>query len=292
MLHDKTAVVTGGTDGIGKEIARGLARQGVRIFIVGSKAEKGALAQDELRLQAGGASVEFIQADLSLMREVDRLAAEIRSRVGQIDYLVLGAGIIQGRRIITEEGIESNFAVNYLSRFELARQLAPALAEHARIVILSGAAKNGKIHYDDINLAKGFGIVKLVSQFCEANDVLTVELARRLPGDATVTTLKIGVVKTNIRATFPTWMKVLVPILFDPLLGLRPEKVAAAALDLLLDPKFADHSGALFQMIRKFKPIETPKRAADLVEGSRLWNFSEDLVANALAVDKRNSAVS
>jgi NAD(P)-dependent dehydrogenase (short-subunit alcohol dehydrogenase family) len=58
-LAGRVALVTGGTDGIGKEIARGLAVRGARVIIVGSDPEKGRRAEAELRLDAGHASVEF-----------------------------------------------------------------------------------------------------------------------------------------------------------------------------------------------------------------------------------------
>jgi len=61
----KNAVVTGGTDGIGKEIARGLARAGHRLILVGRDAEKGARAAQELLTTTGSPGVRFIQADLS-----------------------------------------------------------------------------------------------------------------------------------------------------------------------------------------------------------------------------------
>jgi short-subunit dehydrogenase len=63
------ALVTGGTDGIGKEIARGLAREGVDLVIVGRDAQKGERAAQDLRHSAGNPSVAFLQADLARMRQ-------------------------------------------------------------------------------------------------------------------------------------------------------------------------------------------------------------------------------
>jgi hypothetical protein len=66
--------------------------------------------------------------------------------------------------------------------------------------------------------------LRSVLQVCQANDLFTVELARRLhardqPSDVTIACLKIGVIETNIRRCFPGWMKLLVALVFDPLLG-------------------------------------------------------------------------
>jgi retinol dehydrogenase 12 len=71
-LDGEIALVTGGTDGIGKAIARELVLRGAEVLIVGSDPEKGARAERELRASAGHHHVRFLQADLSLMRETDR----------------------------------------------------------------------------------------------------------------------------------------------------------------------------------------------------------------------------
>ena len=168
---ERVALVTGGTDGIGKAIARILAEQGICVVVVGSNAGKGANAVRELRHLSGNDRVEFLQADLSLIRNVDALAAQVSMRWPRLHYLVLCAGIMRGRHTLTREGIETNFAVNYLSRFTLAQALisglaAGGLAGHAaRILVISGAAQNGRIRYDDVNLAGRFGILRAVSQF-------------------------------------------------------------------------------------------------------------------------------
>lgn len=73
-LTGRCALVTGGTDGIGKEIARGLVARGARVIIVGSDPQKGKRVQNELREETRHDDVDFLRADLSLVREVDRLA--------------------------------------------------------------------------------------------------------------------------------------------------------------------------------------------------------------------------
>src|ERR1041385_9090635 len=108
------------------------------------------------------------------MRETERLAAEVSARVDALHCLVLSAGMVRGRRVLTSEGIESNFALGYLSRFVLVRRLAERIgcAAAPGILIVNGAARNGKIHYDDLNLTHNFGTLRAVFQLCEANDVL------------------------------------------------------------------------------------------------------------------------
>jgi NAD(P)-dependent dehydrogenase (short-subunit alcohol dehydrogenase family) len=288
----RIALVTGGTDGIGKAIARVLAQAGIGVVVVGSNAEKGATAVRDLRQTSGNDDIDFLGADLSLIRNVDLLAAEVSKRWPRLHYLVLCAGIVRGQHTLTSEGIETNFAINYLSRFALIERLLANLAaqgladQAARILVISGAAQDGKIQYDDVNLTGRFGVLRAVSQFCEANDVFALELARRMAAavpsqNVAVTVLKVGAVRTNIRSQFPAWMKLLVPLVIDPFLSQTPAQIAASARHLLLDPKFEGVSGALFRHIKQFKAVKAGPRTSDPAEGRRLWALSEQLAAQA-----------
>jgi NAD(P)-dependent dehydrogenase (short-subunit alcohol dehydrogenase family) len=154
----RTALVTGGTDGIGKEIARELALESMCVVVVGSNVEKGMRAERDLREATRNDDVYFIRADLGLMRDVDRFARQVAARWPKLHRLVLCAGIVRGRYSLTSEAIETNFAINYLGRFALTEALLPCLVaggqvdDSARIVVIGGAAQNGRVHYDDINL--------------------------------------------------------------------------------------------------------------------------------------------
>ncbi|HEX9133499.1 MAG TPA: hypothetical protein VF844_14505, partial [Ktedonobacteraceae bacterium] len=127
-----------------------------------------------------------------------------------------------------------------------------------------------------------------VWQFCQANDVFTLELARRLAAGndprVTITSLKLGVVKTNIRREFPRWMQWLVPLVFDPLIALTPREAADSALWLLLAEDLEGVTGALFSKIRKLKRVAPGARVRDPQEGRRLWELSERLAAKGLAL--------
>jgi NAD(P)-dependent dehydrogenase (short-subunit alcohol dehydrogenase family) len=288
----RTALVTGGTDGIGKAIARELALNSMRLIIVGNNVNKGTLAEQELRKAAASDDIHFFPADLSLIRDVDRLASQLAARWPILHRVVLCAGILRGHFSRTSEGIETNFAVNYLGRFVLAQALLPSLTaggraeDPARILIVGGAARNGRINYDDVNLAKRFNTVRAVSQFCEANDVFVIELARRIAflpqSHVTVATLKVGVVRTNIRRQFPLWMK-FVALLLDPLMALSPRQIAGSARRLLIDSDYDRATGALFQHIRRFKRVIPGRRTNDPRQGRRLWDLSHQLADEARA---------
>lgn len=293
----KNALVTGGTDGIGKEVARGLARAGHQLILAGRDAEKGARAAQEIFETTGNPGVRFIQADLSLVSEANRLAEEAGSHFPVLHYLVHSAGVVRGWHELTREGIESNLAINYVSRFALTLRLLRFLklagkpGYTARIVIIGGAAQKGKIYFEDLSLTRNFGTLRAVLQFCQANDVFTAELSRRLSLDysdrqVTITCLKLGVVKTNIRREFPRWMKWLVPLVLDPLLGQTPQGAAEPALRLLLSGEFEGVTGALFLKIRKFRRVPPGAAVLDPQTGRRLWELTEHLVSSASSPPK------
>jgi NAD(P)-dependent dehydrogenase (short-subunit alcohol dehydrogenase family) len=280
------ALVTGGTDGIGKEIARRLVREGHRVIVVGRDADKGAHAIEELGATIDGGKVHYLRADLSLVSDAHALAATIDARFGPLRYLALAAGFVRGRRVITSEGIESNFAVNFVGRFELTRRLLPTMiaagtsGAAARIVFVSGAAHDPGIALDDAFVSPRFSTVRAVRQFCRANDLFVVELARRLtartpPPHVTVSCLKVGVVRTAIRKEFPAWMKIVVPLVLDPILGMEPEEPARSALELLLDPTHEGETGTLYTHVARLRRLALDD---DLVRGAtaqRLWATTE-----------------
>jgi retinol dehydrogenase-12 len=81
---DKVALVTGGTDGIGKEIAIGLARTRCHVLIVGRDPAKGLNAQSDIRCRTRNTNVHFLRADLGLVRDAQRLAADVTQRFASL----------------------------------------------------------------------------------------------------------------------------------------------------------------------------------------------------------------
>lgn len=138
-----------------------------------------------------------------------------------------------------------------------------------------------------MNLTTNFGLVRVIRQVVQAQDTFTVELARRLAAlepmpRVTIACLKIGVVRTNIRRTFPGWMKVLVPLLLDPFLAITPSQAADAAVRLLLAEEFEGGTGALFRYIHAFKAFAPDAQTLDPTMGQRLWELSERLIAQTV----------
>ena len=294
QLKEKVALVTGGTGGIGKEIARGLAQACGKLIIVGRDAEKGAQAEREIRASSKDCDVRFVRADLSLMWEARRVSEEVANHCSALHYLVHSAGFVRGRRVVTAEALESNFATNYLSRFAVTGRLLPTLqaagrpGHSARVLFISHPGFDGKIHYDDVNLTTNFSTIRAFRQFHYANDVFAVELARRLSAPAgrppvTISCLHPGPTKTDIDRDMPLWMKLMVRSVIHPLVSHAPSVPATTALKLLLADEYEGDSGAFFSLVGKFKRVPVALSVKSPAEGERLWTFSEALVRSALA---------
>lgn len=286
--------MTGGTDGIGKVIARELAAMGHRTIIVGRNEAKGRQAERELRASTSNERVDFIQADLSLVQGIDALAVAITQRCTSLDTLILNAGVVLRTRELTNEGLERMFATNFLGRFELARALLPLLEAAGRrddpshLLLVNGAARGRRIHYADPSLRARFSVIRAVRQFCLANDLFALSLAQRVhesPASARVSIacLKLGPVKTNIRRQGPWWMKWIVPLILDPLLGQMPEDAAKSAFRAMREASPNDPASVLFMKIRRFRQLSPDDGLLDEREWARLWTWSDQLAKAARA---------
>lgn len=184
-MRDKVVVMTGATRGIGLAAARTLAARGARLVIVGRDPARTDAVLAELRRDSPESAA--IYADLSVMAEVRRAAAEIAERCPRIDVLVNNAGAIHSTREVTVDGLERTFALNHMAYFLLTALLRDRLVASApaRVVsVASGAHRRGTMHWDDLQLARswpgaGWGAY---GQSKLANILFTRELARRLAG--------------------------------------------------------------------------------------------------------------
>jgi NAD(P)-dependent dehydrogenase (short-subunit alcohol dehydrogenase family) len=187
-LEDKTVLVTGSTDGVGRLVARRLAEQGARVLIHGRDRHRGQQLLDQIRA-AGHGSAVFLPADFSSLAEVRRLADVVRHDYDRLNVLINNAGIGSGGpagdRQTSQDGHELRFAVNYLSGFLLTRLLLPLLmlGKTARIVNVSSLGQH-PIDFDDVMLTRGYSGSRGYAQSKLAQIMFTFDLARELDSAA------------------------------------------------------------------------------------------------------------
>ena len=204
-MAGRTVLVTGGTGGIGRATALGLATMGAHVAITGRDRAR---TEDAARaIRAAGGQVHAFVADLSSQVEVRRLADEVLQRLARIDVLVNNVGGYWNTRHITADGIERTFAVNHLAPFLLSSLLLDRLQQSApaRVVtVASNAQALGEIDFDDLQGERVYSGARAYNQSKLANVLFTYELARRLRGTSvTANVLHPGLVRTSFGAEDP-----------------------------------------------------------------------------------------
>ena len=272
-----TAVVTGANSGIGRETARELARLGHHVVLLCRNEERAAEAKADIDGSVEGASTEVVRCDLSSQADVRRAAAELLERLDRLDLLVNNAGIEVRKQERTAEGIDVMLATNHVGPFLLTQLLLPLLERSAPsriVVVASDAHRFSKLHLDDLQAERGYGLLGL-PRYGETklmNLLFTRELARRLEGTGvTVNAVHPGAVSTNLGAP---------PKLVAALVGRfmkTPEAGALTTLHVATDPSLAGVSGGYFA---NAKPADgkRSKQARDDELAAELWRRTEALL--------------
>lgn len=157
QLRGRTALVTGATGGIGGQIARRLAAEGMDLALSGRREEQ--LAKLVAELSAQGAKAEAVPADLGDLAQVDPLIERSEAALGEIDLLVNNAGveITSAFTTITREELSSMVDVNLTAPMLLAHRVVPGMLERRRghvVFISSLAGKIGPAY------SEGYGATK------------------------------------------------------------------------------------------------------------------------------------
>lgn len=182
----RIALVTGSTDGLGRELARRLAAEGAHVIVHGRNAQRGQAVVAEIAA-AGKGSARFYQADFASLAEVRRLAGDIRRDYTRLDLLVNNAGVIVPQRQLSQDGYEMQFAVNYLAGFLLTHQLRPLLEKGTapRVINVSSIAAS-PLDFSDVMLERGYTSGRAYGQSKLAQVMFTIDLADELKGQGIV----------------------------------------------------------------------------------------------------------
>ena len=267
----KLALVTGGTSGIGKAVSTGLARAGASVVLLARDLSRAEAASAEIRAGSSGATVEPLLGDLTSQASVRRAVDQFRARHDRLDILVCSAGVFHKTRSETEDGIESTFAVNYLSQFLLANLLSEPLQKGApsRVVFVASRYGNAKIDFDDLMVKRRkFTIMNSVPSTKLAEVLLAQELAERWASSGvSVNAVHPGLVAHTHLLTEVGGMWRWLTNTF----GGTPAKGADTVVWLATSPEAGGITG---QLLAKRKPIPTPGQGRDPAVRRRLWDES------------------
>lgn len=277
LMAGRTVLITGGTSGIGRATALGLAKMGADVAITGRDPERTENAAREIRAAHGG-QVQVLVADLLQQSEVRRLARDVLETLPRIDVLVNNVGGFWNTRHLTADGLERTFALNHLAPFLLTNLLLDRLVQRtaARVVtVASNAQAFGRIDFDDLQGERSYHGSRAYNQSKLANVMFTYELARRLRGTAvTANALHPGVVNTSFGADDPAKGQRLVMPLIRPFMK-TPAKGAVTSIHLASAPGLAQVTGRYFA---ESKEKRSSPRSYDKAAAARLWQVSAELV--------------
>ena len=278
-MKNKTVLVTGATDGIGKETALRIAAQGARVLIVGRNAEKGAAAVADIANQTGNPAVEFLQADLSAQAQVRSLAAEVKERTERLDVLVNNAGAILFRREESADGIEMTFALNHLNYFLLTHELTDVLTASgaARVVNVSSIAhRRAVLDFRDLELKHGFGAWKAYARSKLANVMFTYGLARRLEGSGvTANCLHPGFVRSQFGRNNGFFARTGVALAMRFGNAISVAQGAETSVYLASSSAVERQTALYFDTCRAVRSNEV---SYDRAAQDRLWDISKEMV--------------
>lgn len=284
-MQGKTCVVTGASNGIGKETARALARRGAHVVMLCRNRDKGEAARGEIRAGAPEAQgVDLVIGDLSSQASVKQAAAEILARHPAIHVLVNNAGISIDYREKSADGVEMVLATNHLGMFLLTHLLADALAAAApaRVVTVSSAMEKGaRIHWDDLEYERtSYSMMKVYAQSKLMNVMFTYELARRWKDRGiTANCLHPGVIDTGlvggVRSPFMRGLFKVAQLFFK-----SPDRGAEGSVYLAGAPEIEGKTGGYYvdKKLAKSNPVTYDQDAL-----ARLWSISEKYVGLAPA---------
>lgn len=277
-LIGRVAVVTGGTSGIGREVAIGLASRGATTVIVGRGAERVPRIAAEVAEATGNRSVESVAVmDLALRSDTEAAARALLQRYPRIHILVNNAGAYFARRETTAEGLERTFALNVLSPFLLTLRLTARLIESApaRVVNVSSAAHAGPaVDFSDLQSVHHYSGFRVYGRSKLALLLLTREFARRLAGTGvTVNAVHPGFVASGFGRNNGGGVAVGLGIA-KFLFAKSPRRGAAVPLFAATDPSVASLTGRYLSGHRV-----NPGSAAsqDMEAARRLYDACRDL---------------
>jgi NAD(P)-dependent dehydrogenase (short-subunit alcohol dehydrogenase family) len=205
----KTVLITGGNSGIGFETARMFVQAGATVVIACRDRERGEAAVQRLNAAAAPGSAQLLELDLASLASVRQGVQHFTEQHARLDILINNAGVMAIPRLLSADGFEMQMAVNHFGHFALTGLLLESnlRAFPARIVNVTSILHfKGHIHFDDLDLSRGYDRWGAYQQSKLANLLFSFELGRRLKARG-ILTLSLachpGYASTNLHLVAP-----------------------------------------------------------------------------------------
>jgi len=284
-VYGKYCIVTGASSGIGREIAKGLAERGANVIMVCRDIVYGEEARSYIIRSTGNRNIELLIADLSSQQQIRELVKTYKANHSHLHVLINNAGVIMKNRILTVDGIETTFAVNYLAYFTITNLLLDVLKSSApsRIINLtSDIHRLVKIDFDNLQGEKSYNRDIAYARSKLAEIIFSYELGRRLEGTGVnVNCVCPGAVASRIWTRSSRLMDTLLKAFMK-----GPEQGAELPLFLACSNELTDVTCGYFKAGQHFRVIKV-KTGKFMARSSKysyqreialkLWEISENL---------------
>lgn len=283
-MESKIILITGASDGIGKETAKALAKQGHIIIMHGRNLRKTKSAYEEVKMESGNNNIEYMTADFLSFAGVRRFSDDIKQKYDHLDVLVNNAGAqFTGKREITDEGHEKTMTINVFAPMLLTMNLLSLLkkSSSARVVTVSSAAHkmSGKPYMDDVELkdhysmSKAYGLSKLYVIWVMRHFVS--EMKKSGISNITFNTVHPASAISNLGRESTTSLSTkMVYLLWRPFMKTAAEG-AASSIYAAISPELEGVTGKYYGL----KGEEKPSGKYFSPENEQIiWNYSMNII--------------
>lgn len=200
-IKAKIVLITGSTDGIGKQTALDLAEMGAFVIVHGRNEDKAMQTTEEVKQKTGNNNIEYVVGDLASLQQIGKMSEDIHQRFDKIDVLINNAGVFKTERELNADGFEKTFAINHLSYFLLTGLLLDLIkkSEYARIVNVASMAHGQELDFDNLNAESYYDGYDAYARSKLCNIMFTYKLARMLSNTHIIANvLHPGVISTKL----------------------------------------------------------------------------------------------
>ena len=284
-LNNKTVVISGATNGIGKAAAIELSRENPKLLFTYRNQRLADELLAEIKDISPSTQVQSVYCDFSDQDSIKKCSNEINDLCANIDVLINNAGVVNTSYHETDEGIENTFAVNHLGYFLFTNLLLQKLKgdDETRIVNVSSAAHSfvKEMQWEDINFKNNFGQgLKPYGQSKLANLLFTRYLSIKLSTEnISVNAIHPGGVNTSLGSQNKAWYSkplrlILRPFFRSPLKGAESIIYLATKQD----------DGVTGEYFVDSKIHKSSSYSKNLEEAHKLWGLSEELVGQTFNI--------
>ena len=246
-----TAVFAGATSGIGLATLKSFAKRvpKPRAIVIGRSRQRFDPEIQNLKRINSNGEYTFIEADISLIKNIDAVCEQIKNQVSGIDLLFVSQGYVSfAGRENNADGLDNSISLRYYGRVRFTQNLLPIMSPHGRAISILAGGQEGKIFEDDLDLERNYSIPNSMGHFAAMHTLAFDKLAAQNPEKGFLHVFP-GLVSTGLLGRSATGvLGMLFRYVVEPVLALfatKPEEMGERVLYYGTSEQYAKGSWAL-----------------------------------------------